>query len=376
MSDDVETIGFDANVYEREQLNAIEGRLSMFGKRSRLYMEIGGHFFVDGHASRVLPGFDSLAKVNILNKLLARASSSNIQLAIVLCVNAKDIDANRMWGELTYGQRLDDELARFERAALPKPRIVFNLMNKSDNASGNDSSSSTSTSTSSSMLLMQTLIERGYECARRFSIDGYPDNVELIMSERGYGADDHLTFERREELDAERLLVVVMALGSSSGKLSTALGQIYLDRERLGVDSGYAKFELFPIWTLAPCHPINLAYEAATADVGDVVLRDPFHRDAYGVDATNYDRDIDAFPLLRALIEAATSDANPMRAATLSPTDMGINMSYKAIVNERACIDASVQEIKRRKQSYANVKHQQAIDKCQELLDALSNQSK
>ena len=282
--------------------------------------QVGGHLLHDGHASRVLPGFDPRCKLDMLKSLPE-------ELELLLCVSAADV-AKRRVGEAgeTYEETAVRVVRDLEAAGLPRASVVFNMW-KGDGQP-------------EAVALRKNLEESlGVRTYVRRWMAGYPNDLARIVSEEGYGRDDHVPTERR--------VVLVTGLGSNCGKLSTCLGQVYLDRQRLGVESAYAKLELFPIWNVEAGHPINLAYEAATADLDDRVVVDPFHRDAYGVPAVNYNRDVDAFPILRDLIARASGPTSFMRSYR-SPTDMGVNMAGFAITDEDACVRAAVAEIESR----------------------------
>lgn len=296
----------------------------------KLYLEVGGHLLHDGHASRVLPGFDPRCKLDMLRSLPEPVD-------VLLCVSAADVAARRVW---TEGETYEETAARvvrdLEAAGLPRAAVVFNMWK------GQPEAEALRRALGADGLGARTYVRRW--------IEGYPDELARIVSEDGYGRDDHVPTAAR--------VVLVVGLGSNCGKLSTCLGQVYLDRRRLGVDSAYAKLELFPVWNVDAAHPINLAYEAATADLLDRVVVDPFHREAYGVPAVNYNRDVDAFPILRDLIERVCAPGSFMRASYRSPTDMGVNMAGFAVTDEAACAAAAVAEIRSR------------VDRFQALADA------
>jgi len=257
----------------------------------------------------------------------------NCQKEVVLCINAPDLEKQRVWksGE-TYEETLTALLQKFESQFGKKPLISLNRYHSS-------SPQPVTTSVTTS------LTKKGYNVYIRKEIEGYPDVGKTFGEERGFVLDDHLCFGPAVEL------VVVIGLGSNCGKLSTCLGQVYLDWLKLGQDSGYAKYELFPIWNLPIDHPTALAYEAATADIEDVVVVDTFHQEAYGKSATNYNRDVDAFPILSEIMMKASSPSNPMREYR-SPTDMGVNQAGFAIIDHEVIKEASIAEVHSRLKRY------------------------
>lgn len=313
----VSTAAFDNDLYVEREAAAIMERLGRTD--GRLYLEVGGHLLHDGHASRVLPGFDPACKVRMMRSL-----PEDIEL--LLCVNAADIGRGRTWTEgETYAETALREVRELEAAGLPRPTAVFTMWR----GEGQDGAKE----------LREALRAAGVRTFVRRWIEGYPDRMDHVVSPDGFGRDDHVTTERR--------VVIVAGLGSCSGKMSTCLGQVYLDRERDGRSSAYAKLELFPVWNLPLGHPTALAYAAATADISDRVMLDTHHREAYGLDAVNYNRDIEAFPLLREMI-LRVAPADSFMREYRSPTDMGVNMAGFAIVNDEACCAASVAEIESR----------------------------
>ena len=304
-------IGFDNEKYLHMQSSHIRERIDKFG--GKLYLEFGGKLFDDYHASRVLPGFMPDSKVKMLLQMKDQAE-------ILIVINASDIEKNKVRGDLgiTYDSdvlRLRDE---FIRAGLYVGSVVI-----------------TQYSGQSSADLFKARLERlGIRVYLHYMIPGYPGNVPLIVSDDGYGKNDYI--------ETSRPLVVITAPGRGSAKMATCLSQLYHEYKR-GVKAGYAKFETFPIWNLPLQHPVNLAYEAATADLGDVNMIDPFHLAAYGETTVNYNRDVEIFPVLSAMFEKIMGEC-PYK----SPTDMGVNMAGNCIVDDEAVCAAARQEIVRR----------------------------
>lgn len=304
-------IGFDNAKYLKMQSEHIRERISQFG--NKLYLEFGGKLFDDYHASRVLPGFEPDSKLRMLMQLRDQAE-------IVIVINAADIDKNKMRGDLgiTYDVdvlRLRDE---FTAMGLYVGSVCITQYAGQESAD----------------LFKKRLEKLGIPVYIHYPIPGYPSNISFIVSDEGYGKNDYI--------ETTRPLVVITAPGPGSGKMATCLSQLYHEYKR-GVTAGYAKFETFPIWNIPLKHPVNLAYEAATADLNDVNMIDPFHLDAYGVTTVNYNRDVEIFPVLQAMFEKIIGEC-PYK----SPTDMGVNMAGNCIVDDEACREASVQEIIRR----------------------------
>jgi uncharacterized protein (UPF0371 family) len=332
---------FDGTMYIESQAEMIRQRLDKF-PRGKLYFEVGGKFLYDGHAERVLPGYDPESKIKILQ-------SFDKDFEIIFCISSPDIQNKRIWkqGE-NYQQSVLSKLTRIESKGLPKPHISVNLYQEEAD-------------TKEFILKLQSL---GYKCFNRYFIEGYPENVDAILSPEGYGKDDYIPTNAN--------FIVVMGLGSNTGKMSTCLGQIYHDKLQ-GLDSGYAKYETFPVWNLPLKHPINLAYEAATADIGDYNLYDPFYEAAYGKKAVNYNRDVEAFPILKNIIEKVTSAENYMRSYK-SPTDMGVNTVKASLIDEEIAIQASIEEIKRRIERYqqeykAGTGQLEWVESCEKILE-------
>ena len=304
-------IGFDNDKYLKLQSQQIRERIDQFG--GKLYLEFGGKLFYDFHASRVLPGFKPDSKVNMLLQLKEQAE-------IVIVINASDIEKNKVRGDLgiTYDLDVLRLIDAFREIDLFVGSVVLAQYNSQPAAEA----------------FQNRLESLGIKVYRHYTIPGYPANVPFIVSDEGFG--------RNEYIETSRSLVVVTAPGPGSGKMATCLSQLYHEHRR-GITAGYAKFETFPVWNLPLKHPVNLAYEAATADLNDVNMIDPFHLDAYEVTAVNYNRDVEVFPVLNAMFEKIAG-ASPYK----SPTDMGVNMAGNCIIDDEACCRAARQEIIRR----------------------------
>lgn len=304
-------IGFDNERYLQMQSEHIEERINKFG--DKLYLEFGGKLFDDFHASRVLPGFEPDSKLRMLMKLSDRAE-------IVIVINAADIEKNKIRGDLgiTYDEDVQRLMQEFENRRLYVGSVVLTHYAGQMRAAD----------------FKERLEKRNVKVYLHYSIEGYPSNIPLIVSDEGYG--------KNEYIETSRPLVVITAPGPGSGKMATCLSQLYHDNKR-GIKAGYAKYETFPIWNIPLKHPINLAYEAATADLNDVNMIDPFHLEAYGETTVNYNRDIEIFPVLNAIFEEIYGE-NPYK----SPTDMGVNMAGNCIVDDEACREASHMEVIRR----------------------------
>ncbi|MEE3376425.1 MAG: DUF1846 domain-containing protein [Candidatus Cryptobacteroides sp.] len=303
--------GFDNAKYLKIQSEHIKERIAKFG--DKLYMEFGGKLFDDYHASRVLPGFEPDSKLQMLMQL-------KDELEMIVVISAVDIEKNKMRADLgiTYDMdvlRLRDE---FIARGFSVNSVVITHFNGQASAEA----------------YRKRLENMDIKVYYHYTIDGYPNNVSLIDSDEGFGRNDFV--------ETTRPLVVVTAPGPGSGKMAVCLSQLYQENKR-GVKAGYAKFETFPVWSLSLTHPVNVAYEAATADLDDVNMIDPFHMDAYGVTAVNYNRDIEIFPVMNALFEDIYGEA-PYK----SPTDMGVNMIGSCICDDEVCREASRQEIIRR----------------------------
>lgn len=303
--------GFDNDKYVRIQSEHIKERIAQFG--NKLYLELGGKLFDDHHASRVLPGFEPDSKLRMLSQLSDKAE-------IVIVISAKDIEKNKIRNDLgiTYDMdvlRLRDE---FQKRGFLVGSVVITHYDGQKSADA----------------FREKLGRMGIVSYYHYTIEGYPNNVSLIDSEEGFGRNDYV--------ETSRPLVIVTAPGPGSGKMAVCLSQLYNEHKR-GIEAGYAKFETFPVWNLPLKHPVNIAYEAATADLNDVNMIDPFHLEAYGKTAINYNRDIEIFPVLNALFEGIYGN-NPYK----SPTDMGVNMVGFCISDDEVCCDASKNEIVRR----------------------------
>ena len=304
-------IGFDNDEYVRLQSQNIRDRISKFG--GKLYLEFGGKLFDDFHASRVLPGFQPDSKVKMLLEMKDEAE-------IVVAISADDIERNKRRGDLgiTYDEDTLRLIDAFRGIGLYVGSVVITHYRAQPAAE----------------LFQKRLETLGVRVYRHYIIPDYPSNVELIVSPEGFG--------RNEYIETERSLVVVTAPGPGSGKMATCLSQLYHEHQR-GISAGYAKFETFPIWNLPLKHPVNLAYEAATADLDDVNMIDPFHLEAYGEATVNYNRDVEIFPVLKAILGRIYGECEYK-----SPTDMGVNMVGCCITDDEVCRSASKQEIIRR----------------------------
>ena len=304
-------IGFSNDQYVEMQSAHIRERISQFG--GKLYLEFGGKLFDDFHASRVLPGFQPDAKLRMLMQLKDEAE-------IVIVISAQDIENNKVRGDLgiTYDTDVLRLMNEFRDCGLYVGSVVITRFQKQESA----------------ILFKNHLESYGVRVYLHYSIKGYPNNVPFIVSDQGFGKNDYI--------ETTHPLVVITAPGPGSGKLATCLSQLYNEKKR-GVNAGYAKFETFPIWNLPLKHPVNLAYEAATADLNDINMIDPFHLEAYGKTTVNYNRDVESFPVLQAMFEMIYGES-PYK----SPTDMGVNMAGFCITDDDACREASRQEIIRR----------------------------
>ncbi len=304
-------VGFDNEKYFELQTQRIRERVDSFG--GKLYLEFGGKLFDDFHASRVLPGFQPDSKMQMLLKMKDEAE-------IVIAINAADIEKNKVRGDLgiTYDLDVMRLIDAFREYGLYVGSVVLTQF------SGQ----------SSAEKFERKLQNLGIKTYRHYMIPDYPTNISLIVSDEGFGKNDYI--------QTTRPVVVVTAPGPGSGKMATCLSQLYHEHLR-GVGAGYAKFETFPIWNLPLKHPVNLAYEAATIDLSDVNMIDPFHLEAYGETTVNYNRDIEIFPVLEAMFRKIHGQC-PYK----SPTDMGVNMAGYAIIDDAICREASCQEIIRR----------------------------
>ena len=303
--------GFDNDKYIRIQSEQIKQRIERFG--GKLYLEFGGKLFDDYHASRVLPGFAPDSKVRMLMELRDTAE-------IVIVISAADIAKNKVRGDLgiTYDLDVLRLIDAFRGIGLYVGSVVITQFSAQPAAE----------------LFRHRLESLGLRVYLHYPIEGYPSDVSLIVSDDGYG--------RNEYIETTRSLVVVTAPGPGSGKMATCLSQLYHEHKR-GISAGYAKFETFPVWNMPLKHPVNLAYEAATADLSDVNVIDPFHLEAYGTTAVNYNRDVEIFPVLNTVFERICG-SSPYK----SPTDMGVNMAGSCIIDDEVCRRASLDEIIRR----------------------------
>ena len=333
--------GFDNSLYIHKQTEHIRQRIAQWG--GKLYLEFGGKLFDDYHAARVLPGFDPNGKIRLLYEMREQAE-------IIFTVSAGDIEKTKMRADL--GISYDMEVLRLiddiTHMGIRVNSVVITQYTGQAAADG----------------FAKKLTMRGVKNYIHRPIKGYPTDIAYICSDEGYGANPYI--------ETSRPLVVVTAPGPGSGKLATCLSQVYHEI-RQGRVAGYAKFETFPIWNLPLKHPVNLAYEAATADLGDVNMIDPFHLEAYGVTTVNYNRDVEAFPIVRNILSRITGDESVYK----SPTDMGVNMAGYAIVDDEAVRAAASQEIIRRyykalcdhKQGKGS---QDAVDKIKRIMQELS----
>lgn len=305
-------IGFDNDKYLKIQSEHIKERISQFG--DKLYLEFGGKLFDDYHASRVLPGFQPDSKLQMLMQLSDVAE-------IVIVISAADIEKNKVRGDLgiTYDVDVLRLISEFEKKGLYVGSVVITQF----------------AGQSGAVQFRERLEKKNIKVYQHYIIEGYPSNIPLIVSDSGFGKNDYI--------ETTRPLVVITAPGPGSGKMATCLSQLYHENLR-GIKAGYAKFETFPIWNIPLKHPVNLAYEAATADLNDINMIDPFHLEAYGETTVNYNRDIEIYPVLNAIFEGIYGENTYYR----SPTDMGVNMAGNCIFDDEACCEASKMEIIRR----------------------------
>ncbi|MBO6230289.1 MAG: DUF1846 domain-containing protein [Ruminiclostridium sp.] len=303
--------GFDNDLYLKTQSEHIRERISHFG--DKLYLEFGGKLFDDYHASRVLPGFMPDSKLRMLLQLKEDAE-------IVIVINSSDIEKNKIRSDLgiTYDVDVVRLIGVFRRFGMLVSSVVLTQYENQVSADA----------------FAERLASMGVKVYHHYRISGYPSNIPLIMSDEGYGKNDFI--------ETTRHLVVVTAPGPGSGKMATCLSQLYHEHKR-GRNAGYAKFETFPIWNLPLKHPVNIAYEAATSDLNDVNMIDPFHLEAYGKTTVNYNRDVEIFPVLNAMFESIFGKS-PYR----SPTDMGVNMAGNCIIDDDVVCEAAKEEIIRR----------------------------
>lgn len=304
-------LGFDNDTYLKLQSEHIKKRIAQFG--NKLYLEFGGKLFDDYHASRVLPGFQPDSKLKMLLQLKEQAE-------IIIAISADAIEKNKIRGDLgiTYDMDVLRLIDAFRSMDLYVGSVVITQYSGQSAADH----------------FRKRLSLLGIRSYLHYIIEGYPSNIAHIVSDEGYGKNDYI--------ETSKPLVVITAPGPGSGKMATCLSQLYHEHKR-GITAGYAKFETFPVWNLPLRHPVNIAYEAATADLNDVNMIDPFHLEAYGETAVNYNRDIEIFPVLNAMFEQILGNS-PYK----SPTDMGVNMAGKCIIDDEICREASKQEIIRR----------------------------
>ncbi len=328
---------FDTKQYLKIQKENILKRISEFG--SKLYLEFGGKLFDDYHASRVLPGFEPDAKLQLLLSLKDNAE-------VIIVVNARDINTNKVRGDtgLSYQAEVERLVEIYNSCGLLVNSVVISMFED----------------TSSTREFMAKLANEGIKTYKHYKIAGYPQNIPLILSDEGLG--------KNEFVETTKPLVVVTAPGPGSGKLATCLSQVY-NSEMRGIKAGYAKYETFPIWSIPLKHPVNLAYEAATLDLDDVNMIDPYHLEKYGKLAVNYNRDVEAFPLLKSIFTKIYGST-----PYYSPTDMGVNMAGFAIVNDEAACQASKDEIIRRyygalKSRYLGKYNDKAVAKAEFLMN-------
>jgi len=304
-------VGFDNEKYLKMQSEHILERINQFG--NKLYLEFGGKLFDDFHASRVLPGFEPDSKLRMLKTLANQAE-------IVIVIAAPDIEKNKVRGDLGITYELDvlRLMDAFKSHGLYVGSVVITQYSGQYTAD----------------IFKAKLEKLNIKVYTHYVIQGYPNNVSLIVSDEGYG--------KNEYIETSKPLVVITAPGPGSGKMATCLSQLYHEHKQ-GILAGYAKFETFPVWNLPLKHPVNLAYEAATADLNDINMIDPFHLEAYGITTVNYNRDVEIFPVLNAIFEKIYD-----KSYYKSPTDMGVNMAGNCIIDDTICREASYQEIIRR----------------------------
>lgn len=334
---------FDGEKYIKLQQQHILERIEKFWN-GRLYLEIGGKFLYDTHATRVLPGFIPESKKRVFSLLKDKAD-------ILFCVNAKDIIWDRQLTNqnIDYKTQVQNLIKRIEIEIGIKPHLVINNIDVQDNFD----------------LILdfeKDFQRKNYKVWERYKINGYPHNTQSILSDNGFGNDDHIPLTKN--------LILVTGAASNSGKLSTCLGQIYNDHQ-IGIESGYAKYETFPIWNIALNHPVNLAYEAATADIWDYNMIDTYHQKTYWVDSVNYNRDVEAFEVIMGIVKKVVAWTNYMTKYK-SPTDMWINQAGFCITDEEMVCVTSLEEIRRREIWYQEMLDRKEgdvkrIDMCDEI---------
>jgi len=329
------TKGFDTNKYLKEQTKRILERVSKFEK---LYLEFGGKLCYDLHAARVLSGYDSTTKIELLKKLG--------DIEIIYCISAKDIEKGRVRRDfgLTYANQTLKDISDIKDFVLKVDSVII-----------------TRYSNEHSVKIFKKKLENfGMKVHIHKEIEGYPNNIKNVL--HGY--------EKQPYVETKKKLIIVTGVGGNSGKMAFCLSQIYHERKK-EIKTGFAKFETFPIWNLTLNHPINVAYEAATADLLDVNMVDPFHKRAYGITAINYNRDIENFNILQKLMQKITKETNPF--GYKSPTDMGVNMAKTGIIDDNICRKAAKQEIIRRffryyREKVEGIETQDTIDRMQEIM--------
>jgi uncharacterized protein (UPF0371 family) len=310
--------GFDTELYLDAQVKKILERVKKFDK---LYLEFGGKLRFDHHASRVLPGYEVDTKVQMLKQL-------GNDIEIIHCISAKDIEGRKVRRDfgLTYEDQILKDIHDLNEIGLDVTAVVISRFNNE----------------SSALNFKQKLENRSIEVWINYEIENYPNDLELVISDEGYG--------KPELVETKKPIIIITAPGPGSGKMGFAMSQIFQERKN-GVKSGFAKFETFPIWDLSVDHPVNVAYEAATADLGDFNCVDPWHMDAYGYKATNYNRDVENFGIMRKIIDLLADPGDPL-SSIQSPTDMGVNMASVGIIDDRVIKKASFDEIIRRYYRY------------------------
>ncbi|MGI6048493.1 MAG: DUF1846 domain-containing protein, partial [Petrimonas sp.] len=305
-------VGFDNEKYLQEQTSAILERVSRFN--DKLYLEFGGKILYDYHASRVLPGFTPNVKMRLLQKM-------KDQVEVIMCVYAGDIERSKIRADfgITYDVDVLKSIDDLKWYGINVAAVVITRYEKQPAA----------------VIFKNKLELRGIKVYLHYPTRGYPKNIELIVSDEGYGSNQYI--------ETTKPIVVITGPGPGSGKLATTLSNLYHDYKK-GKNAGYAKFETFPIWDLPIDHMVNIAYEAATTDLGDMNMIDPYHLKAYGVEAASYNRDIEAFTLLKEILTKITGNDS----VYMSPTDMGVNRISAGIIDDEVCKAAAYQEIIRR----------------------------
>lgn len=331
---------FDNDLYLKLQTKKINERIAEFD--NKLYLEVGGKIFEDLHATRVLPGFKATSKIDVLSSLKDIAE-------VVIVINCHDLTANKVRGDngVTYEDETMRLIDEFTMASLKVNSVVISFYEENENVK----------------TFTKKLENNNIPFYKHYKIAGYPQNIPLIVSDDGLG--------KNEYIKTTKPLVLITAPGPGSGKLATALSQLYHDNKN-GIRAGYAKYETFPVWNLPLNHPVNVAYEAATADLMDVNMIDPFHLEKYGKTAINYNRDVETFPLLKAIFEKIYGES-----PYFSPTDMGVNTAGLAIINDEIASNASKDEIIRRfyetqKQCFLGKTQQSSLEKIQMLMQKLN----